>query len=244
MRVLSLLLATSASLYGQAGPSRQPADPAASARGKKTYIQYCINCHGNLAQGTDQGPDLLRSVLVLRDERGSAIGPVLRKLPNHKADLSASQIVDLSQFFRDRIEHTAKNRNATQPPNVLTGNSSAGKNYFLTKCAGCHSATGDLAGIAGKYPPDALQQRFLFPRRQPITVTVRAPGTAPVSGTLDRIDDFTVSLHDAAGDYHSWKRLSGVEVELKDPLARHHEMLDELTDADIHNVVTYLGSLK
>ncbi len=244
MKALSLLLATSAGLYAQAGPYRQPADPAAAARGKKTYIQYCINCHGSLAQGTDQGPDLLRSNLVLHDERGNAIGSALGKLPNHKGDLTQPQLVDLSQFLRERIEHTSKNRNASRPPNVLTGSPAAGKDYFLTKCAGCHSPTGDLAGIAAKYPPDALQQRFLFPRRQPVAVTVRAPAAAPVSGTLDRIDDFNVSLHDAAGDYHAWKRVAGLEVDLKDPLARHHEMLDELTDTDIHNVVTYLGSLK
>jgi hypothetical protein len=183
-------------------------------------------------------------VLVLRDERGSAIGPALLKLANHKRDLTRSQIADLAQFFRDRIEHTSKNRNASRPPNVLTGSASAGKDYFLTKCNGCHSPTGDLAGIAGKYPPDALQQRFLFPRRQPIAVTVRAPGSAPVSGTLDRIDDFNISVRDASGEYHAWKRTAALEVELKDPLARHHEMLDELADTDIHNIVTYLGTLK
>ena len=242
---IALLLVLGATLHGQAGPSGRPAvDSAAAARGKTTYLQYCINCHGSLAQGTDQGPDLVRSVVVLHDRQGAGLGAALRQMAQHKADLTQPQLTDLSIFLRDRVEYTAKNRNASQPPNVLTGNAAAGKEYFNGNCVACHSATGDLARIAAKYPPDELQQRFLFPRRKPIAVTVRAGLSAPVSGTLDRIDDFTVSLKDSDGEYHAWKRAPGVEVELKDPLAKHYEMLDQLTDPDIHNVVTYLESLK
>ena len=69
-----------ASLYAQPGPVGRPeVDPAAAARGKKTYLQYCINCHGSLAQGTDQGPDLVRSVVVLRDKLGAGLGTSDRK---------------------------------------------------------------------------------------------------------------------------------------------------------------------
>jgi cytochrome c oxidase cbb3-type subunit 3 len=243
--LLTALLVLTASLYAQPGPSaRPPVDPAASARGKKTYIQYCINCHGSLAQGTDQGPDLVRSVVVMRDKLGAGLGIALRQIANHKTDLTQPQLGDLSNFLKDRIEYTAKNRNASQPPNVATGNAASGKEYFNTNCSACHSATGDLAHIAGKYPPDELQQRFLFPRRKPIAVTVRAGLAAPVSGTLDRIDDFSVSLRDSSGEYHAWKRAPGVAVEINDPLAKHYEMLDQLMDSDIHDVVAYLETLK
>jgi cytochrome c oxidase cbb3-type subunit 3 len=239
------LLFVATSLYAQPGPVGRPAvDAAAAARGKKAYLQYCINCHGSLAQGTDQGPDLVRSVVVLRDKQGAQLGRALRQLANHKTDLTQAQLADISNFLKDRIEYTAKNRNASQPPNVLTGNVAAGKEYFNAQCAACHSATGDFAHIAVKYPPNELQQRFLFPRRKPIAVTVHAGLNAPVSGTLDRIDDFSVSLRDAEGEHHFWKRGPGIEVELKDPLAKHFEMLDQLTDSDIHNVVTYLETLK
>jgi len=238
------LCAFVASLFAQPGPTgRTPVDNAAAARGKATYLLYCINCHGSLAQGTDQGPDLVRSVVVLRDRLGNGIGPSLRKLPMHKADLSQAQVADLSHFLKDRIEATAKNRNADQPPNVLTGNAATGKVYFGTNCAACHSSTGDLAHVGAKYKPDELQQRFLFPRRRPIAVTVRN-GTAVLSGTLERIDDFTVTFRDTSGDLHTLKRMAGVEVEVKDPLARHYELLDQLTDPDIHNVVAYLNTLK
>lgn len=245
MKCFLVLLVLCASLDAQPGPvGRLPIDPAAAARGKKLYLQYCINCHGSLAQGTDQGPDLVRSVVVLRDKLGNGIGPALRQLANHKSDLTQAQVTDLSYFLKDRIEHTAKNRDASHPPNVLTGNAAAGHEYFKANCMACHSASGDLAHIAAKYQPDELQQRFLFPRPKPIGVTVRAGLTAPVSGTLDRIDDFSVSLRDADGEHRTWKRGPGVEVELKDPLTMHYELLDQLTDADIHNVVAYLETLK
>jgi mono/diheme cytochrome c family protein len=244
MKALAALVATVASLHGQAGPARERADPAAAARGRAVYIQYCINCHGSQAEGTAQGSDLVRSLIVLRDEKGNLIAASLRNLANHKRDLTQEQIADLAQFLRQRIEQTSKNRNASVPPNVLTGNAADGKAFFGSRCSGCHSTTGDLAGVATRYRPDDLQQRVLFPRRQPIAVTVQAPGAAPVSGTLVRIDDFDVSLRDSAGEYHSWRRTSGLEVVLKDPLERHHELLDEITDADIHNVVAYLETLK
>ena len=49
---------------------------------------------------------------------------------------------------------------ATDPGslNVLVGSASAGQAYFSSKCAGCHSVTGDLKGIASRYAdPRTLQ---------------------------------------------------------------------------------------
>jgi mono/diheme cytochrome c family protein len=84
-------------VWGQAGPEeRQKVDAAAAGRGRAVYTQYCVNCHGALAKGTEDGPDLLRSVLVLRDRLGNEIGPALKRLPDHKRDLSNAQVVDIT----------------------------------------------------------------------------------------------------------------------------------------------------
>jgi cytochrome c oxidase cbb3-type subunit 3 len=78
-----------------------------------------------------------------------------------------------------------------------------------------------------------------------VTVTVTLPSGQAISGTLDRIDDFNVSLRDAAGDYHSVSREGAVpKVEIHDPLKAHADLLGKYTDADIHNVTAYLVSLK
>lgn len=249
-RLIALVLGSfcCGNLWGQAGPYvRQDVDNAAAARGRQVYTQFCINCHGALAKGTDQGPDLIRSPLVLRDRLGDQIGPALKKLANHKADLTKAQVTDLTHFLKDQIEATAKNRNPERPPNVLTGNLEAGRAYFngAGKCSTCHSPTGDLAGVGRKYVPVELQQRFLFPRRsQPLQVTVTPSGGQSVTGSLDRIDDFSVALLDAAGEHRTFSRNKNVQVELHDPLATHNQMLDVYTDQDIHNVVRYLESLK
>lgn len=236
------------SVWGQAGPYvRQEVDNAAVARGRQVYTQFCINCHGASAKGTEQGPDLIRSPLVLRDRLGDQLGPALKKLANHNPDLTKAQVTDLTHFFKDQIEATAKNRNPEHPPNVLTGNAEAGRAYFngAGKCNTCHSPTGDLAGVGRKYVPVELQQRFLFPRRsKPAQVTVTPSGGQPVAGTLERIDDFRVALRDASGEYKAWTRGPAVKVDINDPLVTHNQMLDSYTDQDIHNVVRYLESLQ
>jgi len=250
---LSIHLLLAAMLAAQAGPSeRQRVDNAAADRGKLVYTQYCINCHGGTVKGTDRGPDLIRSAVVLRDRLGNGIGPAVRKGAEHQAILTDDQVIDLSHFLHQRIESTASNRNARGTLNVVTGNAEAGRAYFngAGKCNTCHSPTGDLAGIATRIsPPVNLQQRFLFPSltrggpRQ-VEVTVTPAGGRPVSGTLVRIDSFNVSLRDGSGEYQTIPRSPSVKVEIRDPLAVHHELLDQYTDADMHNVLAYLETLK
>lgn len=227
---------------------RQNVDPAAARRGRQVYTQYCINCHGALAKGTTDGPDLIRSPLVLRDRLGNELGPALKKLAGHKADLTQAQVADITHFLKEQVEATAKDRNADEPPDVLTGNADAGKAFFngAGGCTQCHSATGDLTGLARRFKdPVDLQQRFLFPRAsKPVTVRVTPANGASVAGQLLRIDDFNVSLRDAAGAYREFPRAAGVKVDIDDPLARHHELLDVYTDQNIHDVVRYLESLK
>ena len=94
--------------------------------------------------------------------------------------------------------------------------------------------------------PVALQQRWLFPtlrRSGPRQVDVVAAGKT-VSGALVRLDDFSVSLRDAAGNEQSFDRGPGVTVTVRDPLAAHHALLDRYTDSDMHNVTTYLWTIK
>jgi cytochrome c oxidase cbb3-type subunit III len=245
-------VAAVASVAAQGGPyERQKVDPAAATRGRAVYAQACINCHGSTAKGTERGPDLIRSSVVLRDRLGSGIGPAVRKSATHQTQLTDAQVVDLSHFLHQRVEAIASNRTARQAINVLTGDPEAGRAYFMGAggCSTCHSATGDLAGIARRVPdPVNLQQRFLFPsirRDGPnrVEVTVTTQGRS-VAGALLRMDDFSVSLRDAAGEYQGFSRGPGVTVTVHDPLAAHQALLDRYTDADMHNLTTYLSTLK
>ena len=75
-------------------------------------------------------------------------------------------------------------------------------------------------------------------------VTVTLASGQSFSGTLEFLDDFDVALRDASGDYHSFPRDAHVKVEVHDPLAAHAELLKKYSDADMHNVLAYLETLK
>ncbi len=241
------------SVATQGGPTdRQRVDPAAALRGRSVYAAQCINCHGSTAKGGPTGPDLIRSVAVLRDRLGSHIAPAMRAAPaSHQASLTDGQIADLSHFLRERIEAVTRNRTPSAPIDVLTGDPEAGRRYFngAGGCSTCHSPAGDFADLRSRTPdPLTLQQRMLFPSlvrsTRRVEVTVTPLSGPPISGTLVRVDNFTVSLRDASDDYRSFSRVPGVRVEIRDPLAVHHELLDQYTDEAIHDLVTYLWTLK
>jgi cytochrome c oxidase cbb3-type subunit III len=244
---------------------RHRVDPAAADRGRKTYAAECVTCHGPSARGTERGANLVRSQIVLRDRYGNAIGPLLKK--GHPMQTGASsttltdaQITDLSHFIWQRINDTLRGSDKFEPGDVLVGDVKAGEAFFNGegRCATCHSPTGDLAGYGKRYQPVDIQQRFVFPNtaggrgrgraagpsRQQVTATVTLPDGSSVTGPLVSIDDFHVALRDSTGTYRSWPRTSGMKIVKNDPLAAHVELLDRLTDKQMHDVVAYLESLK
>jgi cytochrome c oxidase cbb3-type subunit III len=244
-------------------------DPAAYERGAKAFATYCAGCHGASGRGGPGAPDLIRSLLVLDDEKGILIAPVIREgrpdkgMP--KLGLSEAQISDIVAWLHVQT-YSAGHRGTYVFQDVVTGDPKKGEAYFQTTggCSSCHSPTGDLAGIARKYDPFALQARWLQPRnarrsggnranasasasdnKMTPTVTVTLPSGQSYSGTLDRVDDFSVSLRDAHGQFHSFTRDGdSPKVVIDDPLAAHTRLLRKYTDADIHNVTAYLVTLK
>jgi cytochrome c oxidase cbb3-type subunit III len=63
------------------------------------------------------------------------------------------------------------------------------------------------------------------------------------SGIIAHLDEFTVALTTADGWYRSYPR-GAIKLEVKDPLAGHRQLLYNYTDKDVHNIFTYLESLK
>jgi cytochrome c oxidase cbb3-type subunit 3 len=264
---------TMAAAIGAQGPADRPAvDATAADRGRHVWASECINCHGAQARGTQNGPALVRSVLVLHDRIGSELGPFLKK--GHQtqsgragASLTDAQIVDLAHFLRQRVNETLRASPTFHAQEVLTGDPKAGAEYFngAGTCTTCHSVTGNLSGVASRIPsPVDLQQRMLFPTagrggraggagaggaaRAPspnaVTVTITPSTGAPLSGVLIDMDDFYVTFRDASGTLHVVRRTSDLNVIKTDPLQAHHELLDRITDKNIHDLVAYLETLK
>ena len=127
----------------------------------------------------------------------------------------------------------------------MTGNADRGKAYFngQGRCATCHSATGDLKGVASKYPPIELQARFMYPTGVAEKATVTEATGAQFTGDLVRQDAFEVMIKPADGPQRTWPSDS-VTVQVTDPLAKHFELLPKYTNAVMHDMFAYLVTLK
>ena len=225
-------------------------DPAVD-RGHKQFEQACGFCHGPDATGA-RGPDLVRSPLVGHDVKGDKIGEVIRLGRPDKGmpamPVTDQQVLDIAAYLHARA---AEALNSSGIPSMypieklLTGDPEAGKAYFngAGGCKTCHSPTGDLVAIATKHSPIDLEARMLYPRGKPTIAVVTLPSGEQVKGPLAHSDDFVIALRDASGWYRSFLR-DRVNVELQDPLAVHRELLDKLTQTDVHNLFAYLQSLK
>lgn len=163
-------------------------------------------------------------------------------------DLAASQISGLVAFIhtqRAKAGAQAGGRRGVDITDLQTGNVQAGKVFFsgVGKCSNCHSPQGDLAGIASRYQGLQLEEHMLYPRRVRSKVTVTLPSGQGITGTLAYRDEFTIGLRDAAGYYHSWP-VSDVKYTVDSPADAHADLLGEYTDADIHNLMAFLQTLR
>lgn len=226
-------------------------EPDAAKRGQEQFSKSCAFCHGPDATGTSEGPNLIRSSLVRHDEDGNLIAPVIRNGRPGKGmppiHITGSQIADVVAFLHWRLEDAGRASPAEAHDlsleQLLTGDAEAGKKYFESNCSRCHSASGDLAGIAKKYSPADLQSRFLYPQDVPKTASVTTASGQRFTGTLAYQDAFSIAITDKDGWYHSWPA-SQVRFEIHNPLEGHLELLHRYTEADVHNVFAYLETLR
>jgi cytochrome c oxidase cbb3-type subunit 3 len=146
-----------------------------------------------------------------------------------------------------------------EAPSILVGDAGAGQKYFAAKCASCHSASGDLQGIATRVPdPKTLQNTWVagggLGRRGPASaapdartpeVHITQPSGETVDGKLVRMDDFLVTIMLADGTTTTLRRDGDIpKVELRDPMQAHKDLLSIYTDKDIHDITAYLVTLK
>jgi cytochrome c oxidase cbb3-type subunit III len=241
------------------GLGRMP-DAKRATEGAKIFGPTCGFCHGADARG-GTGPDLLRSPVVLDDNQGEILGPMVREgrpaqgMPAFPT-FTEDQLRDIAEFLHLQVE-LAANRGTYKILNVVTGDAKAGEAYFngAGKCGTCHSTTGtgDLAHIGSKMEASDLQQAFLYPGargfseggpKSPQKATVTLPDGKTIIGTVKHQDDFYISLYDAEGNYHSMVLEKSVTVQLEDKLVFHRQMLDKYTNTQMHNLTAYLVTLK
>src|SRR5437660_10006855 len=72
-------------------PEHPPAPPEQVARGQQIFRSNCSFCHGSDARGGEAGPNLVRDVVVLREQKGELITPIVQNgVPAHAMPNSAS----------------------------------------------------------------------------------------------------------------------------------------------------------
>jgi cytochrome c oxidase cbb3-type subunit 3 len=231
-----------------------PTDQVREGGGR--FASQCGFCHGRDATGGESGPDLTRSTMVAEDVRGDKLGPFLKAGRPAKGmpayDLPADEVTALVAFIHTQMDKFATlggGRRSVEPADLATGNAADGRAYFSGKgkCSGCHSATGDLEGIAKRYQGLALIRRMLYPAGNPApkrpTATVTLPSGETLTGPLAAEDEFSVTVLDKTEARRKFER-DAVKVTVDDPLSAHFAQLEKYTDADMHNVYAYLETLK
>jgi hypothetical protein len=170
--------------------------------------------------------------------------------------LTRDQITDVAAYVHS-FHVGGYDISRMKPPSILVGDAKAGETWFNTTCAPCHSITGDLKGIGAKFTdPKQLQNGFLMPgggrggrggpfNVPPTTVTVTLQSGKTIEGTLGRIDDFIVTLTEPDGSQRTFRRDGNTpKVEVHDPMDAHKKLLTKYTDQDIHNLTSYLVTVK
>jgi len=228
--------------------------------GEVFFVSQCGFCHGRDAMGGETGPDLTRSIVVAEDVKGDKIGPVVRTgrpekgMPaNNLSDTDLGNVVAFIHDQKRKADSLEGNRRTVDVADLQTGNAQAGEQYFNGPggCAKCHTPTGDFAGLATRLQGLQLMQRMLYPSgrgrggRAPYapSVTVTPRNGPAVTGRLAYRDEFTIALTDDSGWYRSWPTTQ-VKYVVDDKLEAHAAQLPKYTDADMHNVLAYLQTLK
>src|ERR1700722_12475023 len=162
-------------------PVHESYAPAVIESGGSLFQQNCAFCHGKDAGGGESGPDLTRSKLVSSDVKGEAIGNVIKNgrvekgMPRFNlADAEVTSLVAFIHSQQDKAMSQTGTRKGVDEADLQTGNAEAGRQYFngAGTCSTCHSATGDLAGIASRYQGLKLEEQMLYPKDAKSKVTV------------------------------------------------------------------------
>jgi len=240
-------------------------------RGKALYETNCASCHAADLRGGDQGTNLLRSGTLHNDQKGEFLAAAVKQ---HAPpfNLVTDDVVAIESYLHSVLatmggQGSPPGRNPTGVElNVLVGDALGGAKVFDTLCSKCHSITGDLKGIGGRFPDArALQNAWVGGSSgrfgggggggrggggggNPATVTM-ADGSK-VEGALIRKTDWLVILLMPDGSRKSIARNPDTglpKVDAKDPNEAHKKMVLELDDPankKMYDITAYLWSIK
>lgn len=234
--------------------------PEDIAAGKKLYEATCSKCHG-LDGGGGDGPSLQGAPERLGDaEVGSIIrGGIPGTGMNGFGSLNMDETGQVVGYLRT-LGHTADTE-------VAKGDPAKGKEvYGASGCAACHIIDGqggevgpELTRVGAIRGPAYLRTQLLTPGAdlpheagamergrftQYLFVRVTTKDGHVVEGTRVYEDTFTIELKDAAGRFHSFRKLELQKLEKLPGKSVMPSFKDTLSFTQLDDLVAYLASLK
>jgi cytochrome c oxidase cbb3-type subunit III len=234
--------------------------PADIAAGKDLYEATCSRCHGLDGGGSD-GPSLQGVPDRLGDQ---AMGDIIRGgIPgtgmNGFSSLNAEETGQVIGYIRT-LGHTAD-------AEVAKGDATHGKAvYDSSGCSTCHIINGEGGGVGPELSrvgamrgPSYLRSTLIAPGTilpkeagamergrwtQYLFVHVVTKDGKSYEGTRVYEDTFSIELKDAAGNFHSFKKLELAKLEKLPGKSVMPSFQGTLSAAQLDDLVAYLASLK
>jgi cytochrome c oxidase cbb3-type subunit III len=228
--------------------------------GKQLFDSSCSSCHGQDASG-GLGPNIQRIPATLGDEGTAKIiksGVPGTGMPAF-AGLTDAQLMQIVAHIRS-LGNSAMG-------DVATGDPEKGKAlYEANGCANCHIVNGvggnlgpDLTGIGSLRPADFIRLELQNPGenlpKSPVTGIAIGKWTEylmfravtkeghVIEGMRTAESTLEIVLEDATGNYRSLHKPDLKSLE-KEQGKSFMPSQSSLSDADLHNLATYLASLK
>lgn len=249
---LALLLGATAALAAVTEtPVTLPKSPADLQRGGKLFQVHCALCHGTKGDG-GRGPALTKAKLahaptdaalvrvIQEGIRGSEM-PGAGALSDHEVRQTAAYVRSLGRLMQKPV-----------PGDPLHGAETyRGKG----NCAACHAIRGE-GGIAG---PDLsvigdarsaayLRESIVDPGAAVpegyLLVTVTPVNGNALTGVRLNEDSFSIQVRDTSGRTFSFWKKDVAKVERHRGKSPMPSFKDQLSDAELTDLVAYLASLK
>jgi len=233
--------------------------PADIAAGKLLYEATCSKCHGLDGGGSD-GPSLQGVAEQLGDEE---VGKIIRGgIPGtgmNGFSMSADEAGQVVGYLRT-LGHTADTE-------IAKGDPAKGKSvYESSGCANCHIINGEGGGIGPELTRVGSMRGPTYFRTTLLTPGVILPKEAGAmergrftqflfvhvvtkdghsfDGTRVYEDSFTISIKDATGRFHTFRKLDVQKYEKTAGSSVMPSFKGTLSDTQLDDLIAYLASLK
>ncbi len=243
------LLAVGAPLHARAQAANPyDGDRAAIRAGRALFENRCAECHGADAKGMN-GPDLTglwaRGVpdeRVFRTVRNGVEGSIMPSSSAPDTELWA-------------VVAYLKSLGTVSPFASTSGDAARGRELFEDRCTRCHRVGGEggalgpnLSRIGRVRSRDALEAAIREPSASMSagyrTVSVVTPEGERVRGVIKGEDAFSIQMLDVRGRLRGYAKSDLAEVVREDRSLMPAFGPERLSDAELDDLVAYLGTLR